>query len=54
MRVNPKKGNTYYHKNIAVVYIGPQDISGFGFFYEKYNPVTFFGLRIKDLYPHKI
>lgn len=53
-KVTPKIRGTYYYKNEPVVYMGPQDIKGFGFFYYKKNIETFFGARIKDLRPHKI
>ncbi len=53
-KVTPKTNGVYYYKNKPVIYIGPQDVKGFGFFYEKDNKETFFGARIKDLRPHKV
>ena len=53
-KVTPKIRGTYYYKNEPVIYLGPQDNKGFGFFYYKERINTFFGAKIKNLRPHKI
>ena len=51
-----KLNNRFYINNVyrtknneLVIFLGYQDVKGFGFFRELKNPHTFFGLKLKDI-----